>query len=231
MKKIVLLFGGFILLLSSCAPEDPIPVEPGVATLLSPANDETCLDGTSLNDTQSNVDFSWSTATDAVSYEVVVTNLLTQSSQTFTAVSNQTTLALTKAEPYSWRVRSIGEEGSTPSESEQWKFYLAGDAVVNYAPFPSELISPRSGANITPNINNLITLSWNASDVDGDLAQFEVYLDQTDATTRIETIDYQAQETSLDVEVENNATYYWKIIAIDANGNQSNSGVYSFRTN
>jgi hypothetical protein len=77
----------------------------------------------------------------------------------------------------------------------------------------------------------LITLSWNASDVDGDLAQFEVYLDQTDATTRIETIDYQAQETSLDVEVENNATYYWKIIAIDANGNQSNSGVYSFRTN
>lgn len=230
MKKIVLLFGGFILLLSSCA-KDPIPVEPGVATLLSPANDETCLDGTSLNDTQSNVSFSWSTATDAVSYEVVVTNLLTQSSQTFTAVSNQTTLALTKAEPYSWRVRSIGEEGSTPSESEQWKFYLAGDAVVNYAPFPSELISPRSGANSTPNINNLITLSWNASDVDGDLAQFKVYLDQTDATTRIETIDYQAQETSLDVEVENNATYYWKIIAIDANGNQSNSGVYSFRTN
>jgi fibronectin type 3 domain-containing protein len=230
MKKIVLLFGGFILLLSSCA-KDPIPAEPGVATLLSPANDETCLDGTSLNDTQSNVSFSWSTATDAVSYEVVVTNLLTQSSQTFTAVSNQTTLALTKAEPYSWRVRSIGEEGSTPSESEQWKFYLAGDAVVNYAPFPSELISPRSGANSTPNINNLITLSWNASDVDGDLAQFEVYLDQTDATTRIETIDYQAQETSLDVEVENNATYYWKIIAIDANGNQSNSGVYSFRTN
>lgn len=230
MKKIVLLFGGFILLLSSCA-KDPIPVEPGVATLLSPANDETCLDGTSLNDTQSNVDFSWSTATDAVSYEVVVTNLLTQSSQTFTAVSNQTTLALTKAEPYSWRVRSIGEEGSTPSESDQWKFYLAGDAVVNYAPFPSELISPRSGANITPNINNLITLSWNASDVDGDLAQFEVYLDQTDASTRIETIDYQAQETSLAVEVEKGVTYYWKIIAIDANGNQSNSGVYSFRTN
>ena len=230
MKKIVLLFGGFILLLSSCA-KDLVPIEPGVATLLSPANDETCLDGTSLNDTQSNVDFSWSAASDALSYEVVISNLLTQSSQTYTTPSNQTTIALTKAEPYSWIVKSIGEEGSTPSESEQWKFYLAGDAVVNYAPFPSELISPRSGANSTPNINNLITLSWNASDVDGDLAQFEVYLDQTDATTRIETIDYQAQETSLDVEVENNATYYWKIIAIDANGNQSNSGVYSFRTN
>ena len=230
MKKIVLLFGGFILLLSSCA-KDPIPVEPGVATLLSPANDETCLDSTSLNDTQSNVDFSWSAASDALSYEVVISNLLTQSSQTYTTPSNQTTIALTKAEPYSWIVKSIGEEGSTPSESEQWKFYLAGDAVTNYAPFPSELISPRSGANITPDINNLVILNWNGSDVDADLESFEVYLDQNDGTTLNTTLDYQAQDTSIEVEVQNNTAYYWKIIAIDANGNQSSSGVYTFRTN
>ena len=230
MKKIVLLFGGFILLLSSCA-KDPIPVEPGVATLLSPANDETCLDGTSLNDTQSNVSFSWSTATDAVSYEVVVTNLLTQSSQTYTTPSNQTTIALTKAEPFSWIVKSIGEDGSTPTESEQWKFYLAGDVVVNYAPFPTELISPRSGANITPDVNNLVILNWKGSDVDGDLSRYEVYLDQTNASNLISTLDFEANDTSLEVEVENNTTYYWKIIALDANGNQSNSGVYAFRTN
>jgi hypothetical protein len=31
--------------------------------------------------------------------------------------------------------------------------------------------------------------------------------------------------------VVKNTTYYWKIIAIDANGNQSSSGVYAFRTN
>jgi len=231
MKKIVLLFGCFILLLSSCAPEDPIPVEPGVASLISPANNETCLDGTSLNDTQSNVSFSWSAASDALSYEVVISNLLTQSSQTYTAPSNQITIALTKAEPYSWIVKSIGEDGSTPSESEQWKFYLAGEGTINYAPFPSELISPRSGANITPDINNLVRLNWNGSDVDGDLTRYEVYLDQTNATTLISTLDFEANDTSLEVEVENNTTYYWKIIALDANGNQSNSGVYAFRTN
>ena len=228
MKKIVLLFGGFILLISSCAPEDPIPVEPGVASLISPANNETCLDGTSLNDTQSNVHFSWTSAQDALSYEVVVTNLLTQSSQTYTAAANQTTIALTKAEPYSWRVKSIGEVGSTPAESELWKFYLAGDAVVNYAPFPTELISPRSGTNITPDVNNLVTLNWKGSDVDEDLTRYEVYLDQTNATTLISTLDFEANDTSLEVEVENNTTYYWKIIAFDANGNQSNSGVYAF---
>ena len=95
MKKNVFLIGGFIILLNSCA-QDPIPLEPGVASLLSPANNETCLDGTSLNDTQSNVSFSWSAASDAISYEVVISNLLTQSSQTYTPPSNQTTIDLQK---------------------------------------------------------------------------------------------------------------------------------------
>ena len=231
MRKIALLFGGLILIIGSCAPEDPIPVEPGVALLISPINNETCLDGTSLNDTQSNVSFSWSAASDTRSYEIIISNLLTQSSQTYTSVTNQTSVALSKEEPYSWYVKSIGEEGSTPSESEQWKFYLAGDATINYAPFPSELIAPRSGVNITPDIDKLVIFSWNAADVDGDLERFEVYLDQTDASTLNSTLDYQSNDTSIEIEVENNATYYWKIIAIDTNGNQSSSGVYSFRTN
>ena len=232
MKRIVLLFGSLILLVNSCTTEEPVePINPSAPTLISPANDETCLDGTSINDSQSNVDFRWSSAANALSYELVVTNLLTQSSQTYPATSNQTTVALTKAEPYNWSVKSIGEVGSVPSQSTQWKFYLAGDAVVNFAPFPSELISPQSGANVTPDINNLIKLQWNASDVDGDLAQFEVYLDKNDATTIIKTIAYQTEEESIEIDVENGSTYYWKIIAIDTNQNQSSSGVYTFRTN
>lgn len=232
MKRIVLLFGSLILLVNSCTPEEPVvPINPSAPTLISPANDETCLDGTSINDSQSNVDFRWSSAANALSYELVVTNLLTQSSQTYPATSNQTTVALTKAEPYNWSVKSIGEVGSVPSQSTQWKFYLAGDAVVNFAPFPSELISPQSGANVTPDINNLIKLQWNASDVDDDLAQFEVYLDKNDATTIIKTIAYQTEEESIEIDVENGSTYYWKIIAIDTNQNQSSSGVYTFRTN
>ena len=232
MKRIVLLFGSLILLVNSCTTEEPVvPINPSAPTLISPANDETCLDGTSINDSQSNVDFRWSSAANALSYELVVTNLLTQSSQTYPASSNQTTVALTKAEPYNWSVKSIGEVGSVPSQSTQWKFYLAGDAVVNFAPFPSELISPQSGANVTPDINNLIKLQWNASDVDGDLAQFEVYLDKNDATTIIKTIAYQTEEESIEIDVENGSTYYWKIIAIDTNQNQSSSGVYAFRTN
>ena len=112
MRKIVLLFGGLFLIIISCSEEDPLPVDPGIATLISPINQETCFDGVSINDTQSNVEFSWSAASDAISYEILVSNLLTQSTQTYTANTNKTTIALTKAEPYSWYVKSIGENGS-----------------------------------------------------------------------------------------------------------------------
>ena len=225
-------FTGFILvlLLVHCQKTE-LPADPGVANLISPVDKETCLDGVSINDTQSNVNFVWGTATGALSYELEIANLLTQSTQLYSSDTNELSIALSKAEPYSWSVRSIGETGTTPSMSDPWKFYLAGDAVVNYAPFPAELITPRSGANTTPDINNLVILRWTADDVDDDLNRFEVYLDTTDGTTLNQEIAYQAQETQLEVEVENNTVYYWKIVAIDLNGNQSSSGVYTFRTN
>ena len=225
-------FTGFILvlLLVHCQKTE-LPADPEVANLISPVDKETCLDGVSINDTQSNVTFVWGTATDALSYELEIANLLTQSTQLYSSDTNELSIALSKAEPYSWSVRSIGETGTTPSVSDPWKFYLAGDAVVNYAPFPAELITPRSGANTTPDINNLVILRWTADDVDDDLNRFEVYLDTTDGTTLNQEIEYLAQETQLEVEVENNTVYYWKIVAIDLNGNQSSSGVYTFRTN
>ena len=219
-----------VLLLVHCQKTEQ-PADPGVANLISPVDKETCLDGVSINDTQSNVTFEWGTATDALSYELEIANLLTQSTQVFTSDTNELSIALSKAEPYSWSVRSIGETGTAPSVSDPWKFYLAGDAVVNYAPFPAELITPRSGANTTPDINNLVILRWAADDVDNDLNRFEVYLDAIDGTTLNQEIAYLAQETQLEVEVENNTVYYWKIVAIDLNGNQSSSGVYTFRTN
>ena len=225
-------FTGFILvlLLVHCQKTE-LPADPEVANLISPVDKETCLDGVSINDTQSNVNFVWGTATGALSYELEIANLLTQSTQLYSSDTNELSIALSKAEPYSWSVRSIGETGTTPSVSDPWKFYLAGDAVVNYAPFPAELITPRSGANTTPDINNLVILRWTADDVDDDLNHFEVYLDTIDGTTLNQEIAYQAQETQLEVEVENNTVYYWKIVAIDLNGNQSSSGVYTFRTN
>ena len=120
--------------------------------------------------------------------------------------------------------------GSQPAESVRWKFYLAGPAEVNYAPFPAELTSPISGSTVTP-VDGVIQLQWSCTDADNDLASFSVYLDTTDGSTLLRTLDYSSTTTSIETEVENDTVYYWKVIAVDSEGNQSDSGVFTFRTN
>jgi hypothetical protein len=95
-------FTGFILvlLLVHCQKTE-LPADPGIANLISPEDKETCLDGVSVNDTQSNVTFEWSTATGALSYELEIANLLTQNTQIYSSDTNELSIALSKAEPYS----------------------------------------------------------------------------------------------------------------------------------
>lgn len=218
-----------ILLLWACSKDNP-PPDPEMPTLIAPLNEEACLDGQSLNDTQSSVNFRWSEAANAISYQIVVTNLSSNAESVFSATSNELDVTLSKEEPYKWKIIAEGEEGTTPAESETWKFYLAGNPQINYAPFPSELVSPRSGASVAPT-DGQITASWSCSDIDGDLTSYQVYLDTEDASTLVLELEHQQATTEVQLDVEANQTYYWKVVAIDANGNQSNSGVYAFRTN
>jgi hypothetical protein len=74
-------------------------------------------------------------------------------------------------------------------------------------------------------------LSWNGSDVDGDLDYYELYIDTTQGTTYVKQVDAVSSVTESIYAVENNTLYSWKIISVDSNGNKSDSGVYSFRTN
>ena len=231
MKKhlIYIILSLSVLIQIHCSNESG-PKDPLAPILISPNNNEACLDGSIVNDSQSSVDFQWSVSENAVSYEVVVNNLANQTSQIYGSGTNQLNITLTNAEPYSWFVNALGEDGTTPASSQTWKFYLAGKNVINYAPFPPELLSPRSGGNLTP-VNGIVLLSWNCTDVDNDLGSFEVYLDNSNGTTLLKTIPYETLTTEIEVEVESKKDYYWKIIAIDTNGNSSSSGVYGFRTN
>ena len=67
--------------------------------------------------------------------------------------------------------------------------------------------------------------------VDRALDYYEIYLDTTDASTFLKQVDAVNANTSTSIAVDSNSAYSWKIIAVDTNGNKSNSGVYSFRTN
>ena len=236
MKKTIVLLAFTIITLTACSKDsgggepEVVILQPSKAVLSFPVNNEPCLETTSINDTQSSITFRWTTGQNVSSYDLSIINLSNNTSNVYNATEGEKTLTLEHDEPYSWKIVSNGQTGSQPVESDTWKFYLAGPAQVNYAPFPAELTSPISGSTVTPS-DGIIPIQWTCTDVDNDITQFEIFLDATDGSTLIQTIDFESNTTAIDVSVENNTIYYWKVIATDANGNQSDSGVYSFRTN
>lgn len=239
MRKLILPLAtlGLIFNTIACSKDSPEPsvpevviLDPGTPTLSFPNNNEPCLESTVVNDVQSTVTFRWSASENTVSYDIQVTNLANNTFRNYTSTTNEKAITLENSEPYAWQVTALGESGSQPAESVRWKFYLAGPAEVNYAPFPAELTSPISGSTVTP-VDGVIQLQWSCTDADNDLASFSVYLDTTDGSTLLRTLDYSSTTTSIETEVENDTVYYWKVIAVDSEGNESDSGVFTFRTN
>ena len=159
---------GFTLLLWSCSSSETAPLNPSIPSLSFPINEETCLEGTSTNDSQSSLEFRWSASQNVESYRLDIKNLSTNQKQSFNTSGTSYSATLLTGTPYSWNITAIGEEGSESASSASWKFYLAGAGITNYTPFPSELLAPRSGSSVTP-VDGNITLNWNGSDVDGDL--------------------------------------------------------------
>ncbi|RZJ65539.1 MAG: hypothetical protein EOO50_13410 [Flavobacterium sp.] len=200
---------------------------PGEAALIAPINNSECITGTSVSTTQSKVTFEWNPAENADTYFVYVKNLLTQSAvQQFNA-GDAVTLEVTlqKGVPYSWYV-SAKNEGGGSMNSATWKFYNAGEGVTNYAPFPAEATFPGMSATVT---GPSITLQWEASDIDNDIASYKIYMD-TNANPTTLKATVSAPELA-GVAVTGNTTFYWKIVTTDAAGNSSTSPVFQFKTN
>jgi len=193
--------------------------------LQAPANDEVCLTGVSVNVTQSEVAFSWNISQHTDSYNAVVKNLNSGQSSNYNTNTNDTSITLNKGEPYSWYVVSKSNSVSQTAQSDTWKFYLAGDGTINYAPFPASIVHPTPGSTV----NGVTTyLKWEGNDVDNDIASYDVYLDQTDGTSLIGNSAIQQIEN---VAVTSGKTYYWKVITKDDQANSSDSGVFSFKVN
>ena len=136
-----------------------------------------------------------------------------------------------KAEPFAWKVVANGATGTTPAESDRWKFYLSGDAQTSYAPFPAELLSPQASSTVSANNDGEITLSWIATDVDSDIATYTLFMDTNDASTEITQLSYQSGNMQYNIKVEPNQTYRWRVVTLDQTGNTSDSGIYGFRVN
>lgn len=201
---------------------------PSSAALSLPENNKVCETGTDVSDTQSTVLFQWAAATNATVYDLRITNTDTQGISVVNNIDGtERSVTLEKGMPYSWQVISKATGTNETAQSPTWKFYLAGDGVENYAPFPTELISPASGATVSVSEDGKISLSWSGEDPDGDALTYTVYMDQVDGLQ--EPVASSITETSLEVSAEKDTVYYWRVKSSDGE-NSAFSQIYAFRT-
>ena len=211
-------------------PTPQVPA-PGKSGLSAPENNEVCYEGEAVDASNSEVTFSWEASSDTDSYDLQITNQETSQTKTesgITSTSKAVTLATDVS--YSWKVVSKANDTSDTTSSDTWQFYLAGDGQENYAPFPSTILSPTSGAAVDAS-NGLVTLSWEGNDPDeGDSLTYTVYFDEIDGLQDPQTTNTNITETSLEVEAESGTTYYWRVKTSDGTSS-SFTLVYSFIVN
>ena len=211
-------------------PTPQVPA-PGKSGLSAPENNEVCYEREAVDASNSEVTFSWEASSDTDSYDLQITNQETSQTKTesgITSTSKAVTLATDVS--YSWKVVSKANDTSDTTDSDTWQFYLAGYGQENYAPFPSTILSPTSGAAVDAS-NGLVTLSWEGNDPDeGDSLTYTVYFDEIDGLQDPQTANTNITETSLEVEVVSGTTYYWRVKTSDG-ASSSFTLVYSFIVN
>lgn len=196
-----------------------------VPVLVFPLNNSECTTGVTVSSTESKITFEWNASRNAEVYYVYIKNLNTQTTLQYNA-GNSTTfeVELLKGVPYSWYVTSKTAADQF-QQSEKWKFYNAGDGVVNYIPFPAEVVAPQMSSTI---VGPIIDLVWNCNDIDDDIVDYKVYFGTAEnptvllATTALKRIN--------EVATTANTYYYWKVVTTDSAGNSSTSPVFQFKT-
>jgi hypothetical protein len=245
MKKQLLYITLISLFLVACSGgepgETPTPQPqvkiPTAASLVSPANNTECNQGNIISTDLSSVLFQWNPSENTNTYTLKVTNLNTNTVQEQSSSNTSLSMALKRGTPFSWKVVSKSNSTTQTAESGTFRFFNAGAPVENHTPFPAEAISPSRGATLTGVTS--ITIEWESSDIDNDLAAHTVQLlgssevlDQVDFDNET-TVTYQTTTTQSinEVAVEAGKIYYWQVKSQDEVGNSATSEIFEFRVN
>jgi hypothetical protein len=214
-----------LLMLVACKKEVIPDPEPGL--LIGPVNNDNCNTAIVLNDQKSQVNFSWQEAAHTDEYELVVRDILTNVDQKKQTIRFFSTVVLDRGKQYSWWVNSLSEQTENISKSQVWTFYLEGLPTSSHFPFPAKLLSPENNAQVSLE-NGVLTLRWEAVDLDNDVVDYDVYLgpDPDDLEMALENLTTNSTSATLIPD----RYYYWKVATRDQQGNVSHSDIGVFRT-
>jgi hypothetical protein len=218
----------FLILLSFViACEKEVIITPNPPLLIGPENNNNCSSETVISSKKSQVDFSWQTALNADEYELVIRNIDTNLDTKLTTFRLFSAVVLDRGQQYSWWVISKYIEDETFSKSSVWNFYLEGPQLSSRFPFPATLLIPKANEQISLNDGKYI-FRWESTDLDEDIIEYDIYLgtDPVELTLLAERLSLNSVELSLN----SNQFYYWKIITRDSEGNVSSSPIEGFKT-
>ena len=199
-------------------------VAPTVPVLTLPIDNKLCVNNT--------VNFEWNKATDSnnddIIYQIEVAkdNQFKQIIKTIEGASNSQSIELDKNTAYYWRIKATDSKGLASDYSSVYKFYTAGDAIVNHLPFAPELIAPTLNTNLST--TNTI-LKWEATDVDpDDILTYDVYFGTANPPERISE---NSTAKTADVTLEPAKEYFWKVVVKDDKGGETVGQIWNFKTN
>ena len=219
MRKLFLYF--LPLLIIACS--KPAIPEPEQTTLLAPENLNSCTTAFSVNSSQSQVNFRWSTALHTDQYTLVVRNIDTN--QELKENTTLTTLnqVLEKGFAYQWWVVSSSEQSLTEVRSEAWQFYLEGSVSGQHLPFATRLINPLNEESLS---TGSVEFSWEGNDLDGGALRYTLFLG-----TSLANLTSVAEKISTNSHVETleEGVYFWKVTTYDSDGNSGSSVTYRFQ--
>ncbi|GAA4958001.1 fibronectin type III domain-containing protein [Algibacter aquimarinus] len=222
---------GLIMMSCSGGGDDPEEMQkpdentaPTVPTQVYPLDNTICTDN--------NVVFEWNGSTDAegnaITYKIEVSenNSFSPISHTATSSSESKLISLEKGKAYYWRIKATDNRSAESNYSPAMQFLTEGEGVSNHIPFAPSLLSPALNSEVD---GTSTTLSWSASDVDGDALTYDVYLDtNADLTTKVS--ENQSATTYDATGLTAVTTYYFKVVVKDGNGGVSIGQVWSFST-
>jgi hypothetical protein len=231
MKNFIYLSIVSLLFISCGGGDDPAPTPvvtnsaPTMPTLVTPTDNKLCVDNT--------VAFQWNLSTDVnkdpITYQIQVAkdNTFSQIVKTVETSTVAQTIALDKNTAYYWRIKTTDSKGLSSDYSATYKFYTAGEAVINHLPFSPELVEP--AVNTVLNTTTA-SLKWNASDVDAtDVLVYDVYFGTVNPPTS--KVSENTATKTLDVTLEPAKEYFWKVIAKDNKGGETIGQTWKFKTN
>lgn len=205
------------------------PVDAPLAAVLSyPINNTICETGVEVSEQFSRVNFQWNSSENTDRYDLSIENLENQSTSRFTNIEeNAKQVDLIKGKPYAWQVTSRHNASAQTANSQRWQFYLSGEGITNYPPYPANLTRPASGSRFEESTTS-VELVWEGSDPDGENLVYTLFFDTVNGLQSPTSAHTGLTANRQRVQVNRATTYYWRVKSTDPRGNSSFSATYVF---